>query len=233
MRVVSLRRYPVKSMGGESLELAELDPRGLRGDRWYAVTDGDGRLASGKSSRRFRRRDQVFDHAARTTSSGEVVVTGPSGEWPVGDPSLDAELSRAMGAPVRVLPERDVRHQDTGGVSLVGTATLDWCAARWGIAADPRRLRVNVVVATDEPFVEESWAGRVVRLGSTSLHVIEPLPRCRMIDLDQDGAIADGGWLKPLTAERDGLLTVYADVRAPGTVRLGDPVVVPGSSVLE
>lgn len=233
MRVVQLRRYPVKSMGGESLRVAELDLRGLRGDRWYAVEDSDGRFASGKSTRRFRRRDQVFDFAARTTAADEVAVTGPSGEWLVGDPALDTELSRAMGVPVRVRPEGEVPHQDTGGLSVVGTASLDWCAERWGIAADPRRLRVNVVFATDEPFIEDSWVGKVVRLGSASIHVVEPLPRCRMIDIHQDGARADGDWLKPLTADRDGQLAVYAEVWSPGAVRVGDPVSLPGPSVVE
>lgn len=227
MRVVSLRRYPVKSMGGEPLEAVEIDARGLRGDRWYAVTDGDGRLASGKSSRRFRRRDQVFDHTARTASDG-VVVTGPSGEWLVGDPALASELSRVMGAPVRVAPEAGVPHQDGGSVSLVGTATLDWCAARWGLSADPRRLRVNLVVATDEPFVEDTWVGQSLAIGPVSLAVVEQVPRCRMIDLDQDGAVAEGRWLTPLTAERDGCVSVYADVQAPGTVRVGDVVRVVG-----
>lgn len=33
MHVQALRRYPVKSMGGESLEEVEVDVRGLAGDR--------------------------------------------------------------------------------------------------------------------------------------------------------------------------------------------------------
>ena len=37
--VVDIRRYPVKSMGGESLSEAALDERGLVGDRWFAVCD--------------------------------------------------------------------------------------------------------------------------------------------------------------------------------------------------
>jgi len=232
MRVVSLRRYPVKSMGGEALEAAELDLRGLRGDRWYAVSDEDARLASGKSSQRFRRRDQVFTYGARTTSADDVVVTGPAGAWLVGDPALDAELSQAVGAAVRVTPEVAVPHQDAGSVSVVGTATLDWWA-RKGIAADPRRLRVNIVVATHEPFVEDSWVGRALRMGSASLRVVEPIPRCRMVDIDQDGAVADGGWLKALTAERDGCVAVYADVLAPGVVRVGELVTLSAPSVAE
>lgn len=226
IEVAGLRRYPVKSMGGESLDAVALDPRGIAGDRWFAVEDADGHFASGKSTRRFRRRDAVFTYAASTTPSG-VVVTGDAGQWQVGDPALDRELTTAMGVDVRVRPEEQVPHQDSGSVSLVGTATLAWCAESWGIDADPRRLRVNVLLATDEPFVEETWLDRVIAIGDAQLRVVQQAPRCRMVDIDQDGARADGRWLKPLTVERDMCLAVYADVERAGVLHVGDAVVVP------
>ncbi len=38
MKLVALHRHPVKAMGGEVLDFAELDERGLIGDRgWDAV----------------------------------------------------------------------------------------------------------------------------------------------------------------------------------------------------
>jgi uncharacterized protein YcbX len=57
-------------MGGESLGVRRGRDRGLVGDRWYAVVDGDGKLATGKHSSRFRRADQVFEFAACTTPEG-------------------------------------------------------------------------------------------------------------------------------------------------------------------
>lgn len=223
--VTAIRRYPVKSMGGEPLEHVTLDARGLQGDRWYAVVDAEGRLASAKDSRRFRRRDEVLDYGARTVGT-QVLVTGPEGTWPAGDAALDALLTRRTGSHVRVRPEDGVPHQDGGAVSLVGTATLEWCAHRWGVDADPRRLRVNLVVETTEPFVEESWVGRTVDLGGCTLRVVERIARCRTIDVAQDGVEALGRWLRPLGEERDLCVAVYADVVSPGGVRLGDRLTV-------
>lgn len=222
--VARIRRYPVKSMGGEDVATVTLDERGVLWDRWYAVVDADGFLASGKDTRRFRRRDGVFDYSARTTEQQGVIVSGRGGSWSVGDPALDAALSERMGVPVRVLPEREVQHQDTGPLSLVGTATLAWCAENWGIDADSRRLRVNLVVETDTPFVEETWVGSTVMLGATAVRVTERLPRCRMVDIDQDGAVAQGRWLTPLGRERDTCLAVCAEVLLGGQLRVGDPV---------
>jgi uncharacterized protein YcbX len=220
--VISLRRYPVKSMGGESLDNVGIDARGLIGDRWYAVEDDAGRFASGKNTRRFRRRDAVFDYAAHTEPGGRVVVTRGGNRWYVGDDNLDRRLSEAMGTAVRITPESDVAHQDMGSVSIVSTATLQWCASRWGGSPDPRRLRVNIVVDSDEPFVEERWVDRELELGSTRLRVIERVPRCRMIDIRQDGAEPGSPWLKSVTQERENFLAVYADVSQPGQINLGD-----------
>ncbi|AJT42844.1 hypothetical protein UM93_03275 [Psychromicrobium lacuslunae] len=223
MKVVMLRRYPVKAMGGEALESVELDSRGVSGDRWYAVEDDEGHFASGKNTRRFRRHDQVFRYRAKTTAPGIIVVNNVTGRsWTVGDPALDRDLSHEMGAAMRVTPESQVPHQDMGAVSLISTATLDWCADRWGINSDPRRLRVNIVFSSDQPFVEESWVGQTVAIGSVSLRIVERTPRCRMIDIDQDGAVASGRWLKPLASEREMFLAMYAEVTNPGLVSMGD-----------
>lgn len=223
MRVVALRRYPVKSMGGEALAAAAFDHRGLAGDRWHAVQDAAGRFASGKNTRRFRRYDGVFAYAAETTPTG-VAVTRDDRRWDVGDPALDRELTGALGAVVGVRPEGRTPHQDMGAVSLVSTATLDWCARRWGVDADPRRLRVNVVLSSEEPFIEETWAGRELALGETVLRVAQRVPRCRMVDIDQDGVSANERWLEPLGRERELHLAMYADVTVPGVARLGDAV---------
>ncbi len=81
MNLAEIRRYPVKSMGGESMRSVDLDTRGLVGDRWFSVVDADGKLASGKNSRRFRRYDAVFEYrrpwpTGRHRSSG---LPGPGG----------------------------------------------------------------------------------------------------------------------------------------------------------
>ena len=216
-----IRRYPVKAMGGESLVSVKVETRGLVGDRRYAVVDGDGKLATGKHSRRFRRRDQVFEFAACTTPEG-VRVSGRGGEWGPGA-DLDHALSEALGDPVRVLPETTTPYFDAGQVSLVGTASLDWCGEQLGVDADRRRIRPNLVLQTDEPFVEESWAG-VIEIGGVRLTPVERIERCRMIDIAQEGLPREGRWLKGLTGAREMCLGIYVAVERPGSIAVGDEV---------
>jgi uncharacterized protein YcbX len=61
--VVSLRRYPIKSMMGEEINAVEITPRGLLGDRAYAVVDrATEKIASAKNPRKW---SNLFDcHAA-------------------------------------------------------------------------------------------------------------------------------------------------------------------------
>ena len=220
--LLEIRRYPVKAMGGESLESVAVDARGLAGDRAYAVVDADGKLATGKHSQRFRRRDEVFEFAARTTGDG-VGVSGRGGTWPVPSGALDAALSEAMGDPVRVLPETTTLYFDAGQVSLVGTASLDWCREHLGVDADRRRIRPNLVIDTVEPFIEETWTGDVC-VGEVRLTPVERIERCRMIDIAQEGLSREGRWLKSLTDAREMCLGIYLDVAVPGRVSVGDEV---------
>src|SRR6266571_8775214 len=61
-RVVSLWRYPVKSMMGEELNATEVTERGLLGDRAYALVDSsDGKVASAKNPRKW---PTLFDFRA-------------------------------------------------------------------------------------------------------------------------------------------------------------------------
>ena len=221
--VTAIRRYPVKSMGGEALDRVELDARGLVGDRAWAVRDGDSRLASGKNTKRMVRRDGVFAFSAATRAEG-VVVSGPGGRHGLaGDPAVDAWLTDALAADVALAPETDVPHFDDGAVSLVGTATLDWCARELGADADARRLRANLVVATTEPFEEERWESEV-RIGTAVLRPAGRIERCRTIDLAQDGVADKTRWLQPLGRERDLRVAIYLDVVTPGAITVGDLV---------
>jgi uncharacterized protein YcbX len=223
VNLVEIRRYPVKSMGGESMDSVDVDLRGLVGDRWFSVVDASGKLASGKNSRRFRRFDEIFAYTAAMVDD-EAQVVGPSGAWLTGDAELDRMLSEDLGAQVRVQRETGTPYQDAGQVSLVGTASLDWCRKHLGVDGDRRRIRPNLVVHTREPFVEEAWSGATLRVGGVELTVVERIERCRMVDIAQEGLAEQPGWLKALGRERDLCLGIYADVAAVGSLTLGDPV---------
>jgi len=124
---------------------------------------------------------------------------------------------------VRVLAERTTPHFDAGSLSLVGSASLDWCRRHLDVDADRRRIRPNLVLETDEPFVEEAWAGDLA-IGGVRLRPVERIERCRMIDIAQEGLPREGRWLKALAETRGMCLGVYLAVVETGRLGVGDEV---------
>lgn len=65
--VVSLWRYPIKSMMGEELNSAAVTEHGLRGDRAYALIDvASGKVVSAKNPLKWAR---MFDCRAAYTDN--------------------------------------------------------------------------------------------------------------------------------------------------------------------
>src|SRR6266478_455321 len=100
--LVSLWRYPVKSMMGEELNAAEVTERGLLGDRAYALVDGsDGKAATAKNPRKW---PHLFDFRATcvepTRSAAKVPpvrIVLPDGTAVTSDQGdLDRILSKAL-----------------------------------------------------------------------------------------------------------------------------------------
>lgn len=93
--VVAIRRHPVKSMLGEGIPAAEVGPRGIAGDRRFAVVDREtGKVASAKQPRLWR---ALLTCSATPGDEGRPPrITGPDGsEVP------DAQaLSALVGRPV-------------------------------------------------------------------------------------------------------------------------------------
>ena len=123
-----------------------------------------------------------------------------------------------------MLVEDDTPYFDDGPVSVVGTATLEWCRRELGVDADPRRTRTNLLLRTTEPFEEEGWAGRTLQIGSARLAVDRRLERCRMVDLAQDGVTTTTPMLKALGRWREVCLAMLTDVATPGLLAVGDEV---------
>src|SRR5438445_12478556 len=105
-KVVSLCRYPVKSMLGEELNAAEITERGLLGDRAYALVDpSDGKVASAKNPRKW---PGLFDFRAAFADPPRPGETLPPVWITLADGSRvsseqrdrDSRFSQALGRPV-------------------------------------------------------------------------------------------------------------------------------------
>ncbi len=233
MRVAELWRYPVKSLQGERVDVVDVGPEGLAGDRQWALFDTSTGL--GLTARRV---PELLFASARLTPDGGVQVVLPDGTVATDDAVLSAWLGRpvTLRAAGQVTGLRryenpfDVRDggeydwdtfdgargafhdSNRTRVSLVSTATLrDW---------DRRRFRANLVL---DGAGEDELVGSRVRLGGAELDVVQPVARCVMVTRPQPGGIGrDTSVLKTVHRERGGMLAVAALVPRPGVVAVGD-----------
>ncbi len=103
-----LWRFPVKSMAGERLDVAEVGAHGVRGDRVWAVRDDrKGVIASGKQLPALMRLAARFVDPGAREASPPVAITLPDGrEVTSDDPDVHRRLGEALGRPVTLCPLR-------------------------------------------------------------------------------------------------------------------------------
>jgi hypothetical protein len=115
---------------------------------------------------------------------------------------------------------------DVASIHLLTTASLAALGAPDRF--DRRRFRPNVLVETDPGvtgLVEAGWTGREIRVGGATLAGELRTMRCSMVVQPQPGVPKDPGVLRTIVRDADQCLGLYAVVRVPGPVAVGDPVV--------
>jgi uncharacterized protein YcbX len=243
MRVTELWRYPVKSMGGEQLDVAQVGELGIAGDRGWGVFD----VATG-TVLTARRSPQLLFASACVVDDDVVIEVPEIGQVASGEASV--ALSRWLGQEVELRAAGDVggtyevpldfehdanwvswtgpagawHDSKSSRVSLVSTGTLgDW---------DLRRFRTNIVVSGSG---EDDFVGHHLQIGAvgsgTELAVIKQIDRCVMVTRPQPGLDPDIELLKTINRDRARFLSIGSLIATPGNVAIGDEVrLLPASS---
>jgi hypothetical protein len=231
--VEALFRYPVKSMAGERLEVANLGWYGLDGDRRIAfrrIDDCSGMpwLTASKLP------DLLLFSPHREDGAQEELPTHvrtPDGrEMPVFGEDLAAEISRRYGAPVQMM---QLRHGifDEAAISVITVDTVDEIGRLAGRSLDIRRFRPNVVVRLlrSSPFQEDEWVGGELSFGegdyAPAIAVTMRDERCSMVNLDPDSASPAPEVMKTIVRARQNHAGIYGTVTRAGRLAVGQTVV--------
>src|SRR2546422_1008347 len=208
VKVAELWRYPVKSLGGESLVQATVSAAGIEGDRLVHVEDQAGRVITARTHPRL-----LGLHAA----------LGPDGEpWVDGRPwnaSDVADAVRAVAGPgarlVRNIPG-DVF--DVLPLSILTDGAID------SLGVDRRRLRPNILVGGAEGLAERAWPGRRLAVGAAIDGVRRLRGRCVMRACEPAPRERGLGVLQRVGSAFGGRMALDCWVIAPGPVAVGDEV---------
>lgn len=250
-RVAEIWRHPIKSHGRERIDRVQLaEGRPMPWDRRWAVAherscyDEDNprwqpctefsRCA--KSPRLQAIQARVDPYLRNLTLShpdrADITIDPDNGD--------DAARFIQWVIPVsngnRMLPARLIRAGETAmtdtdfpSISLINLASHRAVAAHLGQELSPLRWRGNLLVEGLEPWAEDGWIGKRIRLGEVEMEVVEPIRRCMATTVDPATGERDADTLKAL---REGWghqnCGVYARVTSGGILQEGAEIEVTG-----
>ncbi len=231
--IAALYRYPVKSMAGERIEVADLGRHGLAGDRRMA----------------FRRIDDRGGFPWLTASKlPELILYVPRRLEPSAGGDLPTHVLTPDGRELDVFGhelanEIGLRHRssvemmhlnrgifDEASISVISSATIDEIARLAAQPPDVRRFRPNILIASRRsvPFEEDEWVGGRLSFGAAddgaTIAITNYDERCSMVNFDPDSARATPEVLRAIVRERNNRAGVYAAVIRCGRVAAGQPV---------
>ncbi len=228
--IEAIFRYPVKSMAGEPLEVADLGWHGLEGDRRLAFRRLEDRsgfpwLSAGKLPDLLR-----FTPEPQNGADLPTHIRIPEGQaMPVFSQELAAEVGRRHGSPVQMMHWKQGIF-DEAGISVIASATVDEITRLAGVRPDVRRFRPNIVARLFEPlpFQEDQWLGGILSFGegddAPAVTVTKPDVRCSMVNLDPDTATPAPEVLKTVVRANQNHAGIYATVTRTGPLAVGQAI---------
>ena len=225
--VLSLHRWPVKSMAGEDLDELELFEHGVVGDRQQALFWRGGRRLTARAAPRMLAWSATY---AGANGDGPLVTAPDGTRWRWSDDGLEEAMSADLGKEVKQVHDPALLQDLDDSVLVTLQPTLDGLREELEAPVDLRRFRPNVHVAIDAaPFAELDWEGLRLRVGEAELDLLHPCERCAIVTRDPDTQEAWGGLLRHLLRTHEAVFGINARPRGRARIRVGDPVEVLGA----
>lgn len=228
-------RHPVKSLRGKSVQKSKIMEYGLYGDRSHVYLDDtrEGKFLSITQFQEMVRYQARFVGEESMNQYPKVEVITPEKkvfDWK--DQELIKELENKSNRKISTR-EYTPTHVPIGPIAvehvlLATDASLEKLQELWGKdEVDSRRFRPNLFISLKdkEPFIEEEWIGRRIKIGTkVEMQFVGHCKRCMIITVNPDNAERDPSLHKTVIKERNSNFGVYASVIKTGDIHVGDEV---------
>lgn len=208
----SIHHYPVKSLGGNRINTAQIDFEGMANDRRWLITDPDGKFITA------RRYPQMLLWQARMDAEHNLTLIAPNGDsqlikvrdcyqpvevsvWKddfiayTAPDTINQWLSSRLDTPCQLhylgeTSQRSLLGQDSkltfadsAPYLLTTQSSLGELNRHLDSPVSMTHFRPNLVINGDiEPWIEESW--REIRIGEVNFEFFKLCTRCVMINID-------------------------------------------------
>jgi len=248
----NVARFSITPVKGTSLQHpseVHIEEGGVAENRRFFLIDADGVLFTAAKAPQLMQiqADYVSEEEQLslafpdgTVAEGSATAVGDGVDvdfWGRPTPGLVLEgawtlaLSGFVGQPVRLVrAEEPGGGRDVGALTLMSTASVEELSRRAGLDdADGRRFRMLIELGGCEPHEEDTWGGRLLRMGESVIRIGLPVPRCLVVNKDPDtgdrslNALRVIAQYRERSADNQLVFGVYGEVEEPGLVRVGDP----------
>ncbi|WP_163140943.1 MOSC N-terminal beta barrel domain-containing protein [Bacillus sp. 22-7] len=227
-------RYPVKSFHGESVNKTNVMNYGLYGDRSHAYLDESrpGKYLTITQFPEMVRYKAEFMGVENKDKYPPVRITAPDRKQvPWDDEQLIKEIEEHSStkitpvqySPIHV-PEGAIEEEN---ILVVTDTSLKKMKELWGKEKlDFQRFRPNLMISLvkNEPFMEEQWFGKTMKIGNVELKVKRHCERCMIITVDPESGERDPSLHKKVISKRNNHFGVYCSVLKTGEIASGDKV---------
>jgi MOSC domain-containing protein len=230
-QLAGLRRFPVRSLGGELPNECIVQGSGLAGDRIYDLFDEAEGVALSSLTVPFllRYRARFLDPTVRGKDlAAWIRVRMPDGvERELGDPAWLEDIAKRCGRRVRLRPREDV-DTELAPLHVLSVQTVRFVEKQYGGPLEPARFRSNLLLDLPDgrPFEEDRWIGRQIWIGDALLEIVRQCERSIVPSLDADTPERSPGILAAIVRGRGGMIGVSARAIAGNRLRVGDPVAI-------
>jgi len=246
MKLNEIWRFPVKSLSGQRLESAVLNPGlGLPHDRRWGLARPGGDAAQGGvwvPKSQFLVLVRAFGLAELTCHfeqlTGHLSLKGPNGlhaEGPLntaeGRTAIAHAVAKHLGLSASETPvlveAASLGYVDStqGPVSILNVNSLRALEEAVGRPLDPLRFRMNLIIEGADAWTENTWPGKRIRIGKVELQVTESTGRCQATHVNPETGQADANLLRALKNNFGHTqFGVYAQVVSGGLIQPGDGV---------
>jgi uncharacterized protein len=253
IEVARISLSPIKGTALNHPPSVPLTKAGIPGNRRFLLIDERGDLFTSFDFGPLVRVRASYDAAAETLTiafpdghvdtatvgdDGPAVVTDLDGRPVPGTivaGPFGASFSDYVGRDLRLVRTvHDGDGPDVHHLSFMSWASVRDLAHRAGHDGDldARRFRMNLELEGCEPYEEDGWDGRNVRIGTAVVRVHGQIPRCVVTTHSPQTGVKDFDTLRhvaryrpPMRGRRGIPFGMYAEVEEPGAVAIGDEVV--------
>jgi len=215
MEITGLFIYPIKSLGGIPLGVAQITATGFDYDRYWMLVDENGicitqrdypilalcsvKLLQDTINIRFEEQELNITKTLEESGQMDCIVWGnsvaavpelpESSEWFSDLLKTKVYLVRKSAHPKRLVkkhPDAAVNFSDSNQYLIIGEHSLAHLNSKLETAVPMNRFRPNIVFSDGTPHIEDQWHS--IRINNSTFEVTKPCARCKLTTINQSTA---------------------------------------------